>query len=565
MKNLFISELLLLSRKERKAKRIAFDKHRTLIHGKNHTGKSSLIKSIYRTFGAETTLNPKFLNANVISCVRFEIDGNSYQMIRDDRRFAIYNADDKLECVFNSVSKELAPFLSNLFNFKPLFQAQSGGFVIPPPAYLLLPFYIDQDESWTKSWSSFKNLQQIKKYRNQCIEYHSGIRPNSYFETKKEIDGYLKNIEETDKEQKITKKILNDVKESLSQSEFNIDIEEFREEISELLTELEKLKAKEEKIKEGLHELYHLKAVYDAQINIITQAVKESHKDLRFATETLPSVIGCPTCGAEYENSFSERFEIAQDEQRSRDLLIEVNQEANDIEEKIKIESEKLNKTIAEAKKIDEILERKKGELKLKDVIESSGKNHVRKIFMERYNELQKIIIENSIEKDKLEKQLKDLESKERKNEINLFYRSTLSSFLKKLDVHSLAQEEYKKITTKIESLETGSSRPRALIAYYFSFFHLMKKCSSATYFPLIIDSPNQQDQDVEHIDKIMNFIDSNQPDNTQMILGVAETYGIDFKCPTIHLEEKYNLLQENEFESVNIELEEKLFEMWQR
>ncbi|WP_332023028.1 hypothetical protein [Kaistella sp.] len=82
---------------------------------------------------------------------------------------------------------------------------------------------------------------QIKDYRNQCINYHSGIKPNSYFETKREIDTYTTLIEETDKEKKITLKILDNVKEKLSQTSFNIDIVQFENEITELLTELENL------------------------------------------------------------------------------------------------------------------------------------------------------------------------------------------------------------------------------------------------------------------------------------------------------------------------------------
>lgn len=555
--------MLLLSQKEKKAKRIKFDRHRTLIYGKNHTGKSSLIKSIYRTFGADPILNSKFKNANVTSLVKFQLDNEKYEILRDGNRFAIYDGSSNLLGVFDSVTKELAPFLSDLFNFKPLFQSQYSGFIIPPPAYLLLPFYIDQDESWSKSWSSFKSLQQIKDYRNQSINYHSGIRPNKYYETKKEIDVYLQAIEETDKEQKLTAKILADVTEKLSQTNFNINIEDFKKEITELLIELELLKKQEDKLKSELHDFYHLKASYDTQINIVSKAIVESHRDLEFASKKLPEVIGCPTCGAEYQNSFTERFDIAQDEERTKDLLIELKKEAKEIENKIDIENKKLTSTSSQAGRIDKILQEKKGDLNLKDVIESSGKNQIKSIFSERYNQLKNKIFENTLKKEDLEKKLKALESKERKERIFNFYRSILTSFLKKLDVHSLNEDDYKSITTKIEDKETGSSRPRALIAYYFTFFHLMQKYSSSTYFPLIIDSPNQQDQDVEHIDKIMTFIKNNQPKDSQMILGIAETYGVNFDCKIIELKKKYSLLRKDEYDSVYEELVDKIGNLW--
>ena len=184
-------------------------------------------------------------------------------------------------------------------------------------------------------------------------------------------------------------------------------------------------------------------------------------------------------------------------------------------------------------------------------------------IFSERHAELNEILFSNAREKGKLEKKLKAFESKERKSDIVEYYNSRMTSYLKKLDIHSLRVDDYKSITTKIESKETGSSRPRALIAYYFTFFHLMKKYSSSTYCPLIIDSPNQQDQDIEHIDKIMSFINHNQPDDSQMILGLAETYGEDFDCKVIELNEKYSLLQKSEYEEVANEMTSKQHELW--
>lgn len=563
MKNLCISEILLLSQKEKKAKKAQFHPRRTLIHGKNHTGKSSLIKSIYWALGAEPLFNQKFKNANISALLKFEIDGVKYSILRDGKLFGFYDRHGDLIKKFTSVTNELGPFLGKLFDFQPLFQNKSSEFIVPPPAHLFLPYYIDQDSSWSNSWDSFKNLQQIKDYRNSGIFYHSGIRPNEYYSTKKEIQEFIQIIEETDKEQKLTSKILSEIKDKLDQTSFNIDVESFKSEVAELLTESQSLMAKEEILKNKLHDLYHLQASFQAQINIVKQAILESNKDLKFAAEELPEIIGCPTCGAEYENSFAERFEIARDERKSKDLLIELNKDIQSVESQIEKEKETLSTVTAEVSRINEILEEKKGDLTLKDIIDNAGKNQVKSIFSERRSELNDILISNAREKEQLEKKLKAFESKERKSDIIEFYTSRMSSFLKKLDIHSLTTDDYKAITTKIESKETGSSRPRALIAYYFTFFHLMKKYSSSTYCPLIIDSPNQQDQDVEHIDKIMGFINNNQPDGSQMILGLAETYGEDFDCEVIELKEKYSLLQRSEFDEVADELVVKQQELW--
>ncbi|MEK6480911.1 hypothetical protein WJR50_25440 [Catalinimonas sp. 4WD22] len=521
------------------------------------------MKSIYWTLGAEPLFNQKFKNANVSALLKFAIDGVEYSMLRDEKLFGLYNQNGELIKRFTSVTKELAPYFGKMFSFQPLFQNQKSKFIIPPPAYLFLPYYVDQDYSWSKSWYSFKNLQQIKDYRTQSIFFHSGIRPNEYYNTKQEIQEYIQIIEETDREQKLTSKILEDVRKKLSQTNFNIDIDAFKEEITDLLTESKSLMAKEEVLKNKLHDLYHLKASLDAQINIVLQAITESNKDLKFATNELPDIIGCPTCGAQYENSFAERFEIAQDEKRSKDLLLELKKDAQNIDQQIEKENESLSSVSSEVSRINEILEEKKGDLRLRDIIDNSGKNQVKAIFTERHSALNEILISNALEKDKLEKKLKAIESKDRKSSIVSFYKSRMSSFLRKLDVHSLNEDEYKAITTKIENKETGSSRPRALIAYYFTFFHLMKKYSTSTYCPLVIDSPNQQDQDIEHIDKIMGFINNNQPEGSQMVLGLAETFGEDFDCKVIELREKYSLLQKSEYEEVADELLPKQHELW--
>jgi recombinational DNA repair ATPase RecF len=52
MKRLVFRELKLISYKEERARRVAFHPRRTAIIGDNDTGKSSILKSLYRTLGA---------------------------------------------------------------------------------------------------------------------------------------------------------------------------------------------------------------------------------------------------------------------------------------------------------------------------------------------------------------------------------------------------------------------------------------------------------------------------------------------------------------------------------
>ena len=52
MKSLQLENMLLVSHREKKARKIDFDPEVTVIKGENDTGKSSVIKSIQTAFGA---------------------------------------------------------------------------------------------------------------------------------------------------------------------------------------------------------------------------------------------------------------------------------------------------------------------------------------------------------------------------------------------------------------------------------------------------------------------------------------------------------------------------------
>jgi hypothetical protein len=544
---------MLLSLTSRKAKKISLNKDRNLILGKNSTGKSCLLKSIYRTFGAEPEVHPNWKKENILSCVTFSIEEDVYKIIKHRRHYYTFNKLGLLN-ISKSVTNELGPFLAKLFNFKLKHLDQSSELITPPPAYFLLPFYVDQDRSWDRNWDSFMNLRQLSKWKDSVVQYHTGIRPNQYYETK----GILQQIREQknvlEKELQLLKNILKNIKSKYKSNTFNIDIDTFKDEINELLVECEVLKKKQDELKEKLSIFYDYKITINSQIDITKNALLETQNDYKFTLiETRDETIECPTCGAEYENAFAERFSIAKDEARCYELLLELKNELIDVEEKIKKENEKFMENIVEINIIEDILKKKKGELKLKDVIEGEGRKEAENVFKYEKKRISGLLEENYLDIKKQEELLKKYADKKRKNEIIEYYLSLMESFLTKLDVHTLKKENYKNIHATIK--ESGSAKPRALIAYYYSILHVMNMYSSSVYCPIIIDSPNQQAQDRDNIRKILGFIRDNQPKDTQLILGLEDNMGIDFNCNTIELTEKYNLLQEREYEEVYAEL----------
>lgn len=561
MKKFTLLEMQLLSISEKKAKKVSFDPIRTLILGMNETGKSSLIKSIYSAFGASAARQSgQWKEVNPIIFVRFKVDEDIYSILKDRKHYAIFDINNDIIEFFDSVTNALGPFLAKLFNFKLQLLNHQGELIIPPPAFLFLPFYVDQDSSWQESWKSFSNLSQIKKYKLPVIEYHTGLKANEYYETKGDLGLLESKIQELEKEKKISDSILIKIKEKLSDINFTINLEDFKEEIKELLLQCEDLKAERDKIKNRIVDIFNFKITLETQITITKQALNEARKDFNYASLEIEDNIDCPTCGTHFENSFFERFEIAMDENRCKELLINLNRELFEINDKIEKENKNLNIKSLELLKIEGTLEVKKGEIKLRDVIESEGRKELKIVFQKSIDELKDAIIDNARKQMELNERLKVLDNKKRKDNIRSDYKILMKKYLLELGLN-LKESDYKDITKNISN--TGSALPRSLTAYYFTIFNLIKKYGSSTFCPIIIDSPNQQGQDSENIDKLLLFIKNNQPANSQMILGLENTFNIDFECKSIVLDQKHQLLQSSDYDEVNSNLTPFFYKMW--
>lgn len=169
MQSLELQEMLLVSHLEKRARKVIFHPRATVIRGENDTGKSSIIKSIYHAFGAEpSNIHRRWKRANVSYLVKFSVDGTNYQIYRHGRSFSLFSENELLG-TYDSVTNELAPKLARILNFKLFLLRHDGEPATPPPAYLFLPFYIDQDIGWVKNWSSFEKLKQFKNWRKDVV------------------------------------------------------------------------------------------------------------------------------------------------------------------------------------------------------------------------------------------------------------------------------------------------------------------------------------------------------------------------------------------------------------
>jgi len=554
MKRLIFDELLLTSLKEKAARRVRFHPEMTIVKGGNDTGKSSLLKSLYRCFGATSKVNGKWLAADVKGLLRFTVDGVRYSLLQDGDCYTLFDAQDSVIRQCRSVTNDLAPIMSDLLDFKLLLVSRQMDLITPPPAYLFLPYYVDQDSSWQKNWMAFENLQQLSNWRRDVVEYHVGIKPNEYYIDKGSLAQLQDRIKEPKDRCAALDAILKDLKHRLQKVDFSYDIDAYAEQVKELLVECDGLSKKEEKLKDKLVGLYTRKTSLEAQIEIAKRAISEVGKDYKYASESIVTdAVECPICGASYDNSFAERFEFARDEDRCHELCSELVVELFDLKSDIAQIKTEYDNVQNELVRINAILNYKQGEIKLRDVIESEGRKQVRVIIQNDIAQVKALIWGLESEIEALRQKLRTYDDSDRKKHIVEDYQRSMQSFLHDLNVENLSPKSYAQVDTTIK--ETGSDLPRALLAYYFSILNIINRYGSSAFCPMVIDAPHQQDQDIPNSIQMLEFVKSNRPQNAQVILGVVNTFGVEFPGTTITLTAKDHLLDEDCYEEVMLDV----------
>lgn len=554
MKSLLLTNMLLVSHREKKARKIEFHPRVTVIKGENDTGKSSVIKSIPFAFGANPhKRHPKWKSADIAILVRFSLDGISYAIYRHRDSFSLFDALDNEIGTYSSVTLELAPALAKLFDFNLKLSDRDGNLITPPPAYLMLPFYIDQDKGWTETWSSFTNLSQFSYWKQRVSGYHFGLRPDKWYELEANRKKAEADKEEPSRQLKSIRAIRDKANKQLSQVDFNINVEQFRNEIHALLSECDSLKSTESKYREKITSLRTEKIRLEAQIEIVARTHDELSEDYKFAYQQNNSTIGCPTCGAQYNNSFSERFEIAQDTETCTDLLASLREDMIGVQKEIEAVEQYLTRTKDRQNTIDELLSRKQGKIKLRDLIKIEGKKSL-VVHLDQEAEQHRGMLDSlSRLSAELTDKMEEFDNSDRRKRIVSEYGEVLRKYTSKLDVHSLSDSVFKKINGSID--ESGSDLPRAILAYFFTALRAIKKNGNSTFFPIVIDAPNQQEQDPNNLKKMLKFISENRPAGSQLILGLVDDSGIEFEGKVICFDRKYSVLDEDAYGSTANEI----------
>lgn len=555
MKNLKFQSLLLLSKKERAARKIVFDPKATLILGENDTGKSSLIKAIYATFGADpAVIHPDWKSLGVDSAVEFDVDDMPYRLLRSSNIFALFAHDGTKLWSVSGVTSNLAPKLADILGIKLHMQSREGVFVIPPPAYFFSPFYVDQDTGWQRNWSSFASMQQFEKYRQSLALFHAGVRPNEYYAAEADKIEADRAKGELSKERDSLERAAKRLRAGRKVLAFGLKPEDFGDRIDELTRRASALRAKQDKVKGKLAELHSTRAMLVEQTEIASASLAELDADFGFLRKSPDAEIACPTCGTLHYNDFTNKFSLIADVDACRSFLLESRQDLARVEQEIGVEKQRFNSFDQDIMALEEILNETKGDLSLRDILESESERLVDEAFASERRSIDLAVGERDGEAEAASAVMKSYSDRKREKSIKDFFAEKLRRFAFHLQVPTLPESFFNSLYANPP--ETGSDQPRALLAYYYAFAHTVREYSSALTAPLVIDSPVQQDQDPANAERIMQFAVDNVPDGMQLILGSVRLHNASYGGEQIELVDKRRLLRAEEFDAVHQELQ---------
>ena len=547
---LIFKNIKIISLKEKKAYQTKFGRKLNVIRGGNFAGKSSLIKCLYYAFGAEIKMSRKWKSTNFIIVLEFRINDEDLIIYRERNTIAVFDKNEVLLKVFENAPLEISEYFSRKFNYLIKLPDSNYNLVIPPLSYLFLPYYVDQDNGWSKNWNSIKRTI-VRNGKQEMIPYHAGIKVNKEFVLQNEIRLIRANILDLNREVKVIRSIIKKTEVELKSVDLNIDIEQFRSEVDKLLKHSNTLNNERQDYVNKISEYQTDKLHIIEQIKISEKAVSEINKDINYLQGLDEGPVECPTCGTEHENSFVQRFELAQNESDIIETLNELHEENSNLDKKVWKLKKSLNNNQIELDEINSLLTKTKKQIRLNDIIENEGKKLMKDKFAKELAEIEVKMTTFSLDLHRKEENIKALKNPARIKEIKKNYTTLMRNFLKLLKVYEPDEKDYKELNIQIINNEIGNNVPRMLLSYFFSFFHIMDKYSSTVYCPIVIDSPNQQAPDKENLKNIIGFIFKNLPKKSQAIIALEDTMEVGYKGESIILQKGRGLLREELFQKV--------------
>lgn len=536
MKSIYFKSAHILSLRDKKGFFFEFSPDINIITGENDTGKSSFIKSLYHTLGADVRLDKKWKNDNFVSKVVICINKRDYAFVRHDKRISIFDITEGQEhlLVTSNSRTEIALTVRNIFDFnlelvlkESLVQGQAQ------PASLYLPFYIDQDNGWGTVLDSFGSLKMYKDWQKSILNFHTGVKPKEYYKLQGEINLIDINLKEIRATLKVLEAAKTRFEASFGRVLFDIDIEYYEELLERFLSKCQLLHQEETEYRIQLIKVLSQRDELAAEIDESKRQLDEHNID-----SLSPSA------------SLEAKYAVLANRENLLQIIPELYDQKSLYDNQIAKIKEDLKSAQRLSSELKNMLQEVKEQLTLQDIIKSQASKQVESTFDEQIDELLQRIGELDIARTKLLAKTAEFDDKKRASEINEKFKESLRFAQTELGIKD------PKVGTilqygLISKSETGSRAPRAILAYHYALLKTIEDKSTSPMLPVVIDSPKQQDPDPHTTKKLFNLCIDGLSANNQLIIGSVSFERETDEFKTLTMTEKYSLLKAHLYDEV--------------
>ncbi|WP_281298860.1 hypothetical protein [Flavobacterium limnophilum] len=490
-----------------------------IIHGKNTSGKSTIIQAIHYAFGINDEKHKlaEILSEKVIFRLDFLIKKEFVEnitIVRDDDFIYIKRENQPLEKfsgIIGNSSKEhikLKHYLAELCGFN-LQLETSGEYKLASLEAMFLPYYVAQDYGWVLALKSFRGLDFFRNFKYDYYDYYLGIT-NEYDRLEKQ------NLEKEKKDFENQIKFLTNIEKQ--NDELNLSKLKDESFISKSIEYIDSYKKNKD-------ELIQTEKKYIVKCNEVTfyeERLKILNKVKISLKKENPIKDDCPTCKQSLPSLLENIYEYSQDVNNTNAEIEKIKVKfkdlqstINSLEEKISIQKEKVTKdySILDKYKIEDLtfgtwLDNKTKVKLSENILTQIGETTIN--LNKKISELKKFKTDDEIKKER--------------NSRDFQFKNYFIDFLNELNVKKFDDDKYTLLYWMGIFPKQGVELLKTMLAYYFAFNRVIEDTEYIHRLPFLLDAIFKEDIDEDNRKLILKFIYKNKPKNEQIIFSFAES-----------------------------------------
>ena len=559
MKRLTIKKLIVISQSESRSLEVPFENGLNIILGGNKTGKSSIIKSIFTTLGCECKrIESDWKKLISTYLLFFEYGEKNYCIVRQGKKFQIFESNrDDYSCIIETDAfHEYSNCLMDIFGIRmPCISKDGKQFNVTPP--LLFRFqYIDQDEGWGKIADSFSNVTYIKDWKAHTNKYVCGYLDDTYYELQAQKAEYKLERDDKKKEFNYNQKFVSRIIATLTQIEDIESVNDVTTDIESLLSKAEEMRKLQFSYSAEMTILENEIYVNQHKLHIVEHNLAETKKDIEFAM-TQEDELVCPTCGTVYSNGLDAQLNITSDYAHCEKLMDELRNRISAATEKLEDLRKKYREVSSEIQSAEQKVQHSQELLSYSSFYKNKGQYEIYESCKIQLESLQQEIDSYVSQIAIIDEEIDEKKSKKRSKDISEEIAGYCRIFADAINL----PKTFIKLKDFVQIIDrTGSETPR-LVYMYQSALYLYNLHRNSPFNFYVVDTPNQQGQDVENLGSIFKSLELLLSKEGQVIVGTERETGMEEKANNvITLTEKRRCLNDE-----NYEKHLKLFEKLQR